>query len=430
MADMYASGHTPPALIDAVNGKSEAAAAQDIAPPEAFEDRLALVKNAANSLLEASRVLLRAQADMPETLPSRNAAASLRMILEQELRTFERLCEQANIRRDHMIGARYCLCTALDEAAMQTDWGKGSHAGIEWNSNGLATTFHEDRDGGEKVYLIIGRLLEDAREHLNLLEVIYRILSLGFEGRYRHGNGGKRRHDAIRERIFNEIASQRDAVPLALSARWQSEARSRRPCFYSIPVWMTATLLSLTALGLFGWFKYELVTRTSVLQRQIAEISQLVPAASATPAPAAAPALHLKQLLKDQIAAGMLSVDEDAQHSAVTFRGDTMFQSGGATVHASIDPLIAKIASEIIKVPGKVTIIGHTDNIPIRSRYFPSNLALSQERANKVMQILQSAGVPSNRLEAVGKGETDPVGDNNTAQGRAQNRRVEIVVGR
>lgn len=95
-----------------------------------------------------------------------------------------------------------------------------------------------------------------------------------------------------------------------------------------------------------------------------------------------------------------------------------------------MNPLIAKIAAEIAKVPGKVTIIGYTDNVPIRSGQFASNQALSEERATQVMQMLQAAGVPANRLEAVGKGDADPVGDNRTAQGRAQNRRVEIDVAR
>ncbi|KVS13682.1 hypothetical protein WK32_31580 [Burkholderia vietnamiensis] len=72
---------------------------------------------------------------------------------------------------------------------------------------------------------------------------------------------------------------------------------------------------------------------------------------------------------------------------------------------------------------------GYTDNVPIRSRQFASNAALSEERATQVMQMLQAAGVPSSRLEAVGKGEANPLGDNRTVQGRAQNRRVEISVG-
>lgn len=189
-------------------------------------------------------------------------------------------------------------------------------------------------------------------------------------------------------------------------------------------MWITATLLSVVLLGLFGWFKYELSNHSADVQRQIADIARM------TPPPAPPPQLHLKQLLKDEIAAGTVSLDEDARRSVVTFRGDAMFRPGGASVQASMNPLIAKIAAEIAKVPGKVTIVGYTDNVPIRSRQFASNQALSEERATQVMQMLQAAGVQANRLEAVGKGDADPVGDNRTAQGRAQNRRVEIDVAR
>nr|WP_244137180.1 type VI secretion system protein TssL, long form [Burkholderia pyrrocinia] len=384
--------------------------------------RLLAVQSAQNRLLEAASALLRAQADMPEHLEPEQILA-LHMLLDQEVRVFEKLCEQANIRRDHMIGASYCLCTALDEAATQTAWGKKGSSAIEWIQGGLATTFHGDLKGGDKVYLLIGRLLEDPHEHRDLLEVIYRILSLGFEGRYRGVTDGKRKHDAIRQRLYNVITSQREPVPLALSPHWQSTAKGKHLSFTDFPVWITVTVLAVILLGLFGWFKYELVSRSADVQKQIADIARMTP-------PPAPPQLHLKQLLQDEIAAGTVSVDEDARHSAVTFRGDAMFKPGGASVQASMNPLIAKIAAEIAKVPGKVTIIGYTDSVPIRSRHFASNLALSEERAIQIMQMLQTAGVPTNRLEAAGKGDADPVGDNRTAQGRAQNRRVEIDVAR
>ncbi|WP_322064141.1 type VI secretion system protein TssL, long form [Burkholderia ubonensis] len=411
------------ALVDALNREDDTPLNLDIAPPEVFEQRLAKVKAATNPLLEASSVLLRAQADMPERFASKNAAMSLRTLLKQEMRVFEKLCEQTNIRRDHMIGARYCLCTALDEAVTQTAWGKGGSSGIEWIKGGLATTFHGDRDGGDKVYLLIGRLLQDPDEHRDLLQVIYRILSFGFEGRYREGTDGKRKHDAMRQRLYNVITSQREPVPMALSPHWQSTAKGKRLSLYDFPVWITVTVLSVILLGLFGWFKYELTTRAAEIQKQIAAIGHLAP-------PPAPPTLHLKQLLKDEIAAGTVCVDEDARRSAVTFRGDVMFQPGGVSVQASMNPLISKIAGEISKVPGNVTVLGYTDNVPIRSRHFASNQVLSEERATQVMQKLQAAGIPASRLEAVGKGDADPVGDNRTAQGRAQNRRVEIVVAR
>jgi len=414
------SASVPTAFSD---GDTFAKAVPEDLPSEPFDQRLAAVRVARNPLMEASRVLLRAQADMPDKLTSNQAISWLRSLLEREVRVFEKLCEQANIRRDHMIGASYCLCTALDEAATQTAWGKEGSSAIEWIQGGLATTFHGDLKGGDKVYLLIGRLLEDPHEHRDLLEVIYRVLSLGFEGRYREGADSKRKHDAIRQRIYNVITSQREPVPMALSPNWQSTAKGKRLSFYDFPVWITVVVLSVILLGLFGWFKYALMSRAADVQKQIAAIGAMTP-------PPAPPQLHLKQLLKDEIAAGTVSVDEDARRSTVTFRGDAMFKPGGASVQPSMNPLISKIAGEISKVPGKVAVLGYTDSVPIRSRHFASNQVLSEERAIQVMQMLQAAGVPANRLEAAGKGDADPVGDNRTVQGRAQNRRVEIVVER
>lgn len=394
-------------------------------PSTPIRERLIAVLQARNPLLEAARPLIRALAEMPEQL-GKDEPLALRLLLEQEVRTFQKVCEQANIRRDHMIGARYCLCTALDEAAAQTAWSKEDSSGIEWIRHGLATTVHEDRHGGEKVYLLIARLLDEPEEHRDLLQVIYRILSLGFEGRYRHEPNGERHHYAIRERLYKEITAHRGPAPLPLSVNEQSDVIGRRRSFYEFPVWITVSVLSAALLATFGWFKYQLINQSAEVQKQIADIGRMMPPPAA-PAPAVT-SLRLKPLLKNEIAAGTVRVDEDAGRSAVIFRGDAMFPPGGVDVKASMGPLITKIAKEISKVHGKVTVLGYTDNIPIRSGRFASNQALSEERATQVMQMLQAAGVSANRLEAVGKGDAAPIGENRTAQGRAQNRRVEIIV--
>lgn len=407
---------------------------REMPPPVPFAERLEKVKAAANPLLEAADVLLSAQAEMPYKLASKEAVATLCMLLKQEMHTFRQLCEQANIRHDHMIGARYCLCTALDEVAMQTEWGRGASSGSEWIRNGLVTSFHQDRKGGDKVYLLIARLLEDPHEHRDLLHVIFHVLSYGFEGRYRHEAGGRDKHEAIRKRLYQEVMAPRGPVPTALSpnAYTNVQVQSKRPSFFELPFWITVTVLSVILLTMFGWYKYQLLSRSAEVEKLIAQIAGKTlppPVGPAVPEPTG-PSLHLKQLLKNEIAAHTVSVDEDESRSAVTFRGDAMFETGGAAVKSSMGPLITKIAKEIAKVPGKVTVLGYTDNIPIRRGRFSSNQALSEERATQVMQMLQAAGVPASRLEAVGKGNSDPIGDNRTAQGRAQNRRVEIIVAR
>ncbi|MCI0151578.1 type VI secretion system protein TssL, long form [Paraburkholderia sediminicola] len=418
-----------PPFVPGASAQTTAPAAppsrREIPPGEPASSRLSAITAASNPLLEAARPLLRTLADMPDSMDIEYALA-LNDLLVEEVGTFERLCAQGNIRRDHMIGARYCLCTALDEAAMRS-LGDGKDASA-WASRMLATTFHEDTSGGVKVYLLTGRLMKEPDEHIDLLEVIYRILSFGFEGQYRSGQDAHRRHEAIRQRLYSEIMARRPPVPVPLSPNALSNVQlAGRISHFDFPVWITVVVLSVILLGMYGYDRYRLATRTAEVQKQIADIGRMMPLA-APPAPP--PGLHLKELLGNEVAAGTVSVDEDAHHSAVTFRGDAMFPPGGASVNASMGPLVAKIAGEIAKVPGKVSVLGYTDTVPIRGGQFASNEALSEERATQVMQMLQAAGVSASRLEAVGKGDGDPVADNSTVPGRAQNRRVEITVAR
>ncbi|WP_404985688.1 type VI secretion system protein TssL, long form [Caballeronia sp. LZ034LL] len=390
-----------------------------VPPSEVPAARLRAILAARNPLLEAARPLLRALAEIPDRLDQTGMRA-FRQLLVDEVRNFQRLCEQANIRRDHMLGARYCLCTALDEAAMQTEWDKKS-SGAKWSTKTLAAKFHEDAEGGVKTFNLIGRLLEDSHEHLDLLEVIYRVLSLGFMGTYRTLADGARRHDGIRRLLFHKIQESRNPLPLALSPHADSTARGKRLSLWNFPAWISFAVLGLALLGLFGWFKYHLLSEGASLATRIIEIGRMTP----PPAPRVP---RLRELLANEIAAGMVSVVEDAQHSTVTFRGDAMFAPGAIAVNAAMTPLIAKIAGEVTRVPGRVTVTGYTDNLPIRSRRYASNDALSLERATQVVQQLQAAGVPAGRLEAVGRGASSPLGDNRTASGRALNRRVEIAV--
>ena len=244
---------------------------------ENFATRLTAVRQAKNPLWEAARVLLRAQADMLDELPS-SAPEVLRRMLEEEIRVFERLCDKAHIRRDHMLGARYCLCTALDEAALRTAWGKRGEHAVVWSKHSLATTFHEDRDGGQKVYLLIGRLMTEPYEHLDLLEVIYWILNCGFEGQYRIDANGRKKHDMVRKRLYEEISSQRGGhVPLNLSAGDPADTNGKRMSFYEFPVWISVMVFSLILLGMFGYYRYELSQSADSVREQFSIIERVKP---------------------------------------------------------------------------------------------------------------------------------------------------------
>lgn len=394
-------------------------------PIEEINHRLGKIQASRNPLLEAAKPLLLALAQLPrQSFPHPDQVTIFHKLLEREVISFNELCDRANIKREHAVAASYALCSALDEFANHTSWGggKGKETGI-WFTQMLASQFHGDTLGGKKVFLLIGRLMGNPIPHIHLLEVMFRILSLGVEGQYSNQANGRRDIDIIRACIYAELSKARESVPLPLSPNWKGEAEGKLGLLRSIPVWVTASILTLAAFGLFSWYKYQLLTQTDALEDQIAAIGKMTP-----PAAPIASRLRLAELLKDEIASGQLKVDENAKHSAVTFKGDDMFVPGQAKVSPGILPLLDKVADQIAKVSGSVQVIGHTDNVPIKTAKFPNNQMLSEERAASVADALQIRGVSASRLDISGKGDSEPVAGNKTPAQRARNRRVEIIV--
>jgi type VI secretion system protein ImpK len=138
-------------------------------------------------------------------------------------------------------------------------------------------------------------------------------------------------------------------------------------------------------------------------------------------------AQRLKPLLAGPEAQGLMTVTENGGVTVVTLQGDNLFASGRAEVNPQYVPILNQIAEALDQVPGPVRVIGHTDNVPIRSFRFQSNWELSRERAIDVAEILGQSMQVKTRLIPQGVADTQPVAANDTAQGRAMNRRVEIV---
>ncbi len=380
--------------------------------------RLAEITAAVNPLLAAASPLLCALAQMPREL-SPGLVEHYRALLEREVRRYQTLCDQANLRREHVLVVRYCLCTALDEAANNTVWGR---RGV-WAGKSLLVTFHGESEGGIKLFQIIGRLAASFQEHSDVLEIIYHILGLGFEGRYSVRPDGRKQLDDIRQQLLTQLVQRRDPVTPTLSPEFAGAVSGRMRRMRRVPVWLSAGIALLVMLTLFAFYSHRMNLATETVKQRIDAIGKNLP-----PPPVPVHKLRLKILLANEIARGLLTVEEDDHHSRVIFRGDTMFIPGQKTVNDALRPVIDKAAREIARVGGAVTVTGHTDSQPIYSAEFPSNQVLSEKRAAEVASLLTSGGVPASRIRGVGKGDTMPVADNSTKTGRAQNRRVEILV--
>jgi type VI secretion system protein ImpK len=105
-----------------------------------------------------------------------------------------------------------------------------------------------------------------------------------------------------------------------------------------------------------------------------------------------------------------------------------MFASGSASVAAASVPMLERVAAALRNERGVVQVIGYTDNQPFHTVRFPSNVQLSAARAEAVRAVLARAIGDPAKISAEGRGEADPIAPNTSAEGREQNRRIEIVL--
>ena len=137
----------------------------------------------------------------------------------------------------------------------------------------------------------------------------------------------------------------------------------------------------------------------------------------------------LKRLLDIEIKEGQIDVESTARTILIRIREKGSFASGSALLNSSFVDVIDKIANALTQIEGRIAVEGHTDNIPINTFAFPSNWDLSAARSVAVVRrMLDIAPLQPTRVTASGFADTRPQAVNITVEGRARNRRVEIVV--
>jgi type VI secretion system protein ImpK len=375
-----------------------------------------------NPLVAAANPLLNAIPQIRHSV-SHDDQAGLRQQLIDEIRRFEVRCQQLGLAYEVIVGARYCLCTALDEAAALTPWGS---RGV-WSGSGLLVTFHNETWGGEKFFQLLARLSQNPREHLVLLELINYCLLLGFEGRYRVMDNGRSQLDTIKQRLWQMIRGVRGNYPPPLSPHPEDQPVLRKLWRPVIPLWTCVGLAGFIACLFYIVLNWRLGDGTSPVLAKIYQTT-MPEAAIAQPAPPLPPVLNLREFLRPEIDAGLVAVRDGADRSVVTLKGDGLFASGSTVARASYEPVIARVAAAMNTVSGKILVVGYSDNVPIRSARFASNYELSLERARSVQSLLQKQLSQPARVKAEGRGEMNPVAPNTSAENRARNRRVEITL--
>ena len=138
---------------------------------------------------------------------------------------------------------------------------------------------------------------------------------------------------------------------------------------------------------------------------------------------------HLEKMLSNEIAQHTVSIQMGKNGLVISLREAGFFSSGSATPQPGTLPVLREVGSALGKTPYDLRIEGHTDNVPIHNEEFDSNWELSSARATRIARIfLGTRAIPPERISAAGYAEFHPVATNDNAAGRAENRRVDLVV--
>jgi chemotaxis protein MotB len=139
-------------------------------------------------------------------------------------------------------------------------------------------------------------------------------------------------------------------------------------------------------------------------------------------------AKDIMEALAPLVREGKVRLLETSRGVTIEIADSALFAIGQAILNNESSLALRAVAEVIAGSDFPVTIEGHTDNVPIKTAQFPSNWELSAVRATTVLRLFADAGVPADRLTAIGYGETRPVEDNDSIEGRARNRRVSIQI--
>jgi type VI secretion system protein ImpK len=263
---------------------------------------------------------------------------------------------------------------------------------------------------------------------------------MGFEGVYRVNPPAGRTLQQIREDLFRLLARFRSQVDRSLSPNWQGAGVALVPEQHGVPAW-TAGVAALALLALlYAGFSYRLsgygddVALDLPSPEAVSLARGGIASAPALPPPPAPRVVLATEGLEGFLAAeqreGLVEVFDRGRDVVVLLRGEGLFDSGSAEVRSSFLGTIARIGEALEDRPGTIRVVGHSDNVPIRTARFPSNWELSQARATSVARALAGEMSDPSRLRAVGVADTQPLVSNATPEGQRRNRRIEIVVPR
>lgn len=350
-----------------------------------------------------------------------------------EVAKFDKALHTASYDTETRQRALYAVCATVDDVAQNLP-GQAAD-GAEWARRGLVVQVFNENIGGDRFWRLLEDMLARPAQFADLIELYHACLAAGFEGRYRIMPDGKRQLHEIMVSCYAALDHVRGLSQTELAPRWRGHPTPAA----KVGFWAVLALAGAVALGLllaaFILFRVVLMQTGAPSLAALKAINPDQPLrmsrlAAPPPKPTSSQLERIQGFLAPEIAQHLVTVEQDAQSIRVRTTIGTLFKSGADKLEPRAEQLFARIGAAVEAERGAVRVEGHADTDRLTSITFPDNFALSKARADAAARIVQGQLTDKARVSTEGFGDSQPIASNATAEGKALNRRVEVVIPR
>lgn len=352
--------------------------------------------------------------------------ASLMEQVAAAIEFFEKEVRRAGVAAEPASDAKYIVCATADDIVQNIPT-EDRHV---WTQYSMLSRFFGERIGGVRFFEKLDRAKMDPLLNYPLLELIHCCLALGFQGRYRTEPNGTATLQQIQRNLCELLRKVHPRAERDLSPHWKGQDLGRTVMRTRVPFWAIAGVAGLALVALFLTLRAFLTDGADIAAAEVRNLNGTGELRLVRPEIVKPPQAPPGPVCPAELPPGVTC---KAVGGSLTFsvKSEVLFASGQATLKKEFVETAAALATFLDKEPGTIRVVGHTDNVKLRKTSpFASNWELSMERAKAVAAVLKPKLSDPSRLETDGQADEEPVASNETADGRARNRRVEIKLAR
>ena len=326
----------------------------------------------------------------------------------------------------------YGIAATIDDIILQKDWAFDSR----WSQESMISLFFKETWGGERFFTLLKEMMNSSSSFIKEMELYYLCIQFGFEGRYRLAARDTELNQ-MRDELFHIIRDAWGALPFELSPAWKGVTALNPQVRPFKNLWYWGLLLTLLLGALYLILSNFLHRKTEIAVQDVnnimtapAIVAEQAGVSPESPASAVIPQKPDVDVIKDLSNwqnSGQIKITKDNNKFIIATTKE-LFASASTNLRDPYPQLIEDVAKVLNKLPGKIEVIGHTDNVPIHTAKYADNMALSVARAQAVANLIANSLSTPSRISSKGMGATDPTEPNTTAEGRLANRRVDIIL--